>query len=195
MDENTNKKIEELKRNPPNRLLPVLLIPVAMAAVFCYRVATTDPRWSAAETQPTATPAKSAKPVAARPAPRATSVQPATPAPSTIVKAEAPAPAAKTPAPASTEKAATAAKMPAAAETARPDEPTTKSPAAESSDSSALDNYLSKHLGQRVPFLYKGEERTVTIAAFNEETVTIKRKKSFTLKRSDLTPEQLALWK
>ena len=192
MDENTNKKIEELKRNPPNRLLPVLLIPVAMAAVFCYRVATTDPRWSAAEPQPAATPAK---PAAARPAPRATSVQPATPAPSTIVKAEAPAPAAETPAPASTEKAATAAKVPAAAETARPNEPATESPAAESSDSSALDNYLSKHLGQRVPFLYKGEERTVTIAAFNEETVTIKRKKSFTLKRSDLTPEQLALWK
>lgn len=186
MDENTNKKIEELKRNPPNRLLPVLLIPVAMAAVFCYRVATTDPRWSAAEPRPAATPVQ---PAAARPTSRATSVQPATPAPSTPVKAEAPAPAAETSAPASTAKAATAA------ETTRSDEPTTASPAAESSDSSALDNYLSKHLGQRVPFLYKGKERTVTIAAFNEETVTIKRKKTFTLKRSDLTPEQLALWK
>ena len=69
MDEKTNSKIEELKRNPPNRFLPVLLLFLAVVALFLYRVATTDPEWNAAApaAKTTSAPAK-AKPVTAAPA-------------------------------------------------------------------------------------------------------------------------------
>lgn len=37
-----------------NPVLPFLLLGFALAAVFCYRVATTDPRWNGGDVQLTA---------------------------------------------------------------------------------------------------------------------------------------------
>ena len=198
MDEQTNKKIEELKKNPPNRVLPVLLLPLALAGVFCYRVASTDPKWEAVEPVVAPSRAPTAKPATTTPTKKA-----ATPAP----KTQAPAPKtqvvptaqtadvepAEVPTQQATSEAVSETPPPAPATTAASDElPPAETPSA---DSEALDTYLNSHLGQKVPFLYKGEKRTVTLAAFSDETVTIKRKKSFTMKRTDLSPEQLKLWR
>ena len=205
MDEKTNQKIEELKKNPPNRFIPVILLFVTTLVLFFYRVATTDPQWNAAAAAPAVPAPTSAQPAAtatptAVPANAAAPANAATPANATApANAAAPAtPAAASPADDKTPKAADTA---VAAPGTPHDAETTPEPATTPADSgsddaaAALDAYLAEHLGQEVPFLYKGEERTVTLAAFSEETVTIKRKKSFTMKRADLTAEQLALWK
>ncbi len=62
-------------------------------------------------------------------------------------------------------------------------------------DSSALNRYLAAHVGQEVPFIHKGVEHKVTLVSYTADTVTIRTRKVLTLKRSELTPEQLALWK
>ena len=191
MDEQTNKKIEELKKNPPNRVLPVLLLPLALAGVFCYRVASTDPKWEAVESAVAPSRAPTAKPSTTTPTKKA-----ATPAPKTQVVPTAQttvAEPAEVPPQQATSEAVSETPPPAPATTAATDElPPAETPSA---DREALDAYLNSHLGQKVPFLYKGEKRTVTLAAFSDETVTIKRKKSFTMKRTDLSPEQLKLWR
>lgn len=191
MDENTNQKIEELKKNPPSRFFPMLLIPVAVVGLFCYRVATTDPRWQAAAPQPAATAKPAVKPVSAPSAKPATTVQPqAQPA------TPAPAPA-KVQSETSHTTAAATATADSATETTSV-EPQVQSAAAESTpvdEGLRLDAYLAQHLGKQIPFLYNGESRLVILSAFDDDTITIKRRKTFTLKRSELTPEQLALWK
>ncbi len=62
-------------------------------------------------------------------------------------------------------------------------------------DSSALNRYLAAHVGQEVPFIHKGVEHKVTLVSYTADTVTIRTRKVLTLKRSELTPEQLAIWK
>ena len=203
MDEETNKKIEELKKNPPSRMIPLVLLFLAIPAVFFYRVATTDPKWESTEPAPApqgAPAAKSAPKAAA--APR--TAPSAKPAAATKVAPTVSAPTTQAP-----EKPAATVKQTVATadETGKPTETPTVSeskptatetrPAAteDSVDTEALEAYLNGHLGQKVPFLYKGEKRTVTLAAFSDDTVTIKRKKSFTMKRSDLSAEQLKLWR
>jgi len=59
----------------------------------------------------------------------------------------------------------------------------------------ALDRYLAAHVGEEVPFVHKGVEHTVTLVGYTADTVTIRTRKVFTLNRSELTPEQLELWK
>ena len=59
----------------------------------------------------------------------------------------------------------------------------------------ALDRYLAAHVGEQVPFLYKGTEHSVTLVSYTATTVTIRTRKALTLNRSDLTAEQLELWK
>lgn len=191
MDEKSNQKIEELKKNPPNRILPVMLLCVAVIGLFFYRVAVTAPGWDAA-------PATSAPAAQQTAAPAPTQAAPAAAVHSTAPAAAqtvATAPAAVTPSANETQPAEDeAAPQPSDTATAESDAAPTTSEV-DPSDEAALDAYLAEHLGQQVPFLYKGETRTVTLAAFSEETVTIKRKKSFTMKRTELTAEQLALWK
>ena len=174
MDEQTNKKIAELKRNPPNRVLPVLLLTLALAGVFCYRVASTDPNWEAAESAVAPQTAATAPKKAATPAPKAltaVTAQPVEVPPSRAADETPPAPV-TTSAPVERPPAETAL-----------------------AGRDALETYLNRHLGQKVPFLYKGEKHMVTLAAFSDETVTIKRKKSFTMKLTELAPEQLRLWR
>ena len=62
-------------------------------------------------------------------------------------------------------------------------------------DSSALNRYLAAHVGQEVPFVHKGVTHKVTLVSYTEDSVTIRTRKILTLKRSELSPEQLALWK
>lgn len=198
MDEKSNQKIEELKKNPPNRILPVMLLCVAVIGLFFYRIAVTAPGWDAAPAAPAPAAQQAAAPAPAK-TPPAAAARTTPPAAAQAVAATAPA-AAVTP-PAAETQPAEAEAAPQTSDTATADTATAESdaapatPEAAPSDEAALDAYLAEHLGQQVPFLYKGETRTVTLAAFSEETVTIKRKKSFTMKRADLTAEQLALWK
>ena len=62
-------------------------------------------------------------------------------------------------------------------------------------ESSALSRYLAAHVGQEVPFVHKGVTHKVTLVSYTEDSVTIQTRKILTLKRSELSPEQLALWK
>ena len=187
MDENTNKRIEELKNVPHNRLLPILFVPLALVIVFCYRVGTTEP--SSAGVPPTAdvgregasrTPSAPATSVST-PEPVVESVKPIEEKPTSET------PVAQAPSVVETPSAETKPEP----KTTKP-EPEPETPAAVVSE---LDAYLERNLGKQVPFLYKGEKRKVVLAAFTDDTVTIKRKKSFTMKRSELSPEQLELWK
>lgn len=190
MDEKTNSKIEELKRNPPNRFLPVLVLFFVVAAVFLYRVAVTDPEWNASA-----------------PAAKATSVQ---------AKVATGAPAARTAKSAAAQEAASAntksanataaASSDADAVASAPAEDDVKGedagpkPAAgasaEGTSAVVTDDYLERHVNRTVPFIYKGETREVTLSAFTHSTVTIRRgNKALTLNRSELSPKQLELWK
>ena len=60
---------------------------------------------------------------------------------------------------------------------------------------SALNRYLAAHVGGEVPFIHKGVEHKVTLVSYTATTVTIRTRKTLTLKRSELTKEQLDLWK
>lgn len=59
----------------------------------------------------------------------------------------------------------------------------------------ALNRYLAAHVGGEVPFIHKGVEHKVTLVSYTATTVTIRTRKTLTLKRSELTQEQLNLWK
>ena len=193
MDEKSNQKSEELKKNPPNRILPVMLLGLAVIGLFFYRVAVTAPGWDAAPATSAPAAQQAAAPAPAQAAPAAAAQSTAPAAAQTV--AAAPTATAVTPSANETQPAEDeAAPQPSDTATAESDAAPTTSEV-DPSDEAALDAYLAEHLGQQVPFLYKGETRTVTLAAFSEETVTIKRKKSFTMKRTELTAEQLALWK
>lgn len=183
MDEKTNSKIEELKRNPPNRFLPVLVLFLAVVAVFLYRVATTDPEWnaSAPDAKAASAPAK-AKSVTAAPAKQTAN----------SVPAQSPA---RTGSAAATSGGKPAAPAPAATAPADKDESAEANPAASVSPA-MVDAYLERHINRGIPFLYRGEAREVTLTAFTASTITIRHgKKALTLNRSELSSEQINLWK
>ena len=183
MDEKTNSKIEELKRNPPNRFLPVLVLFLAVVVLFLYRVATTDPEWNAAApaAKTTSVPAK-AKPVTAAPAKQTAK----------SVPSQDQAHTDSAPSTSSDEPAA-----PAPATTASTDnDEAAKAKPATSLNPAMTDAYLERHINRSIPFLYKGEAREVTLTAFTASTITIRHgKKALTLERATLSPEQLELWK
>ncbi len=177
MDEKTNSKIEELKRNPPNRFLPVLVLFLVVAAVFLYRVAVTDPEWNASAPAADAPPASAGARAAAQTAKSRPARNPADSG------AEASVPAAP------------AAAADGGGDGEKPTPRRTAGASAAAAEEDA-DGYLRSHIDQTVPFLYKGEVRKVTLTAFTRSTVTVRRgRKSLTLNRAELSPEQLALWK
>ena len=185
MDEKVNARIEELKRNRPSPFLPVLLLLVATVAVFLYRVGTTSPAQETPVQEASGDVlTKPARPTAAAPRP----VSPAA--------ANKPLPAAPA-SEAEAIKAKISDRIPKAGEAAAEPAPASGEAAAQGKDDgkAALEAYLAGHVGLQVPFLYKGDVRSVTLASYTADTVTIKRRKTFTMKRSDLSPEQLELWK
>lgn len=120
-----------------------------------------------------------------------------TPEPSKSPAASAPvqqqpsaAPVASTPAPAATPAA------PATASSGSGDDDDFDSLLSQMDDSgAALNRYLAAHVGGEVPFIHKGVEYKVTLVSYTATTVTIRTRKTLTLKRSELTKEQLDLWK
>lgn len=105
--------------------------------------------------------------------------------------------------PAAVDQVPAAAPQPAVASTEKPsaqppfgrlveDKP---QPAAAPNPEAAMNRYLAAHVGEGIPFLYKGQQRTVTLVSYDEQTVTIKTKKTLTLPRASLSDEQRALWK
>ena len=189
MDEKTNSKIEELKRNPPNRFLPVLVLFFVVAAVFLYRVAVTDPEWNASAPAAKATPVQ-AKVAAGAPAAKTAKSAAAQEAASANTKS-----ANATAAASSNAVASVPAEDDAKGEDAEP-KPVAAGASAEGTSAAVTDDYLERHVNRTVPFVYKGETREVTLSAFTHSTVTIRRgNKALTLNRSELSPEQLELWK
>ncbi|MGN0853606.1 MAG: hypothetical protein ACI4Q3_09575 [Kiritimatiellia bacterium] len=168
------------KTGASNPVFPYFVLALALVVLGFWRIATTlpereaapdvhgAPAVSAAPSQPASGPRGADKPTAS-----AVSAAPSQSAsgPRSADKPPAPAVSRKEPAPAGP------ASVPAA-------------PAA-----SALDRYLASHVGREIPFLYKGQTRAVTLVAFTDDTVTIKTKRTLTLKRKDLSAEQLNLWK
>ena len=73
--------------------------------------------------------------------------------------------------------------------------PSVPEPVARKVDDAAVNRYLAAHVGGEVPFLHKGVEHKVTLVSYTATTVTVRTRKTLTLKRSDLSPEQLELWK
>lgn len=179
MDEKINSRIEELKRNPPSRFLPVLFLLLAAAAVFLYRVAVTDPEWNAS------TPAAKARSsVAPESAPsRLSAARSAPPSqnPARPGRADVSAPSAVSERPSSIGGDQAKASAP--------------KPAAAVSDAAA-DAYLERHINRSIPFVHRGEVREVTLTAFTRSTITVRRgNKSLTLERDKISPQQLELWK
>ena len=73
------------------------------------------------------------------------------------------------------------------------DAPAADAPAAD--PEADLDRYLADNVGNTVPFLHKGVIHDVTLVSYTATTVTIRTKKSLTLRRSELTQEQRDLWR
>lgn len=149
------------------------LLLVALAFVFCWRVATTDPSWSVSAPTPRPQPNS---PAAAAPKP----VEQAAPAvrervePEEETVVELPVrPAAPTP-----------AKSTAEAETP-------------SVDSAQVSAYLAAHLGQTIPLLRNGARRDVVLAAFTDDQIMVRAGTDdlTTISRASLGADQLRLWK
>jgi hypothetical protein len=186
MDEKINSRIEELKRNPPSRFLPVLFLLLAAAAVFLYRVAVTDPEWNAS-TPAAKAPAASVKArssVAPESEPsRLSAARSAPPSqnPARPGRADVSAPSAVSERPSSIggDQAKASAPKPAAAVSG-----------------AVADAYLERHINRSIPFVHRGEVREVTLTAFTRSTITVRRgNKSLTLERDKISPQQLELWK
>lgn len=111
-----------------------------------------------------------------------------------------------TPEPARSTAASASAQQPAASVAAPAAAPAASSKSGDDDDfdsmlsqmddsGSALNRYLAAHVGGEVPFIHKGVEHKVTLVSYTATTVTIRTRKTLTLKRSELTKEQLDLWK
>ncbi len=111
----------------------------------------------------------------------------AAPAP---VRQQSAAPVASAPAP-----AATPAPAPAASSGSGDDDDFDSLLSQMDDSGAALNRYLAAHVGGEVPFIHKGVEHKVTLVSYTADTVTIRTRKTLTLKRSELSKEQLNLWK
>lgn len=112
---------------------------------------------------------------------------------------DTPEPARSTAAPAPVQRPAASPAAPAAAPAASSksggNDDFDSMPSQMDDSDSALNRYLAAHVGGEVPFIHKGVEHKVTLVSYTATTVTIRTRKTLTLNRSELTKEQLDLWK